>query len=77
MRTVQMTLDEDLVKEVDMIVKKMKTSRSEFTRRALKDAIIHVKERELEKKHKRGYLKHPVKKTEFGPWEKEQNWGDE
>jgi len=77
MRTVQMTLDDDLIEEVDMIVKKLKTSRSEFTRKAIRNAIINIKERELEKKHRKGYLNHPVKKNEFRIWEKEQNWGDE
>ena len=32
MKTVQMTLDDDLVKAVDEVVKQAKTSRSEFTR---------------------------------------------
>jgi metal-responsive CopG/Arc/MetJ family transcriptional regulator len=77
MRTVQVTLDDDLVEEVDMIVKKLKTTRSEFTRKALKQAIIHIEERELERKHREGYRKHPVKKNEFRIWEKEQKWGDE
>ncbi|MCU0286310.1 MAG: hypothetical protein MUF15_07905 [Acidobacteria bacterium] len=31
---------------------------------------------ELEKKHKAGYLKHPVKKDEFSDWEAEQIWVD-
>jgi len=45
MRTIQMTLDEDLVEAVDNIVKKLKTTRSAFARKALKDAVrqAHVK----------------------------------
>ena len=39
MRTVQMTLDDDLVDAVDVIVKEIKTTRSAFTRAALRDAI--------------------------------------
>jgi metal-responsive CopG/Arc/MetJ family transcriptional regulator len=34
-----MTLDDELVESVDKIVKKLKTSRSAFTREALRDAI--------------------------------------
>ena len=34
MKTVQMTLDEDLVKSVDKLVKELDTTRSEFTRTA-------------------------------------------
>ena len=39
MRTVQMTLDDDLVDAVDKIVKKLKTTRSAFTRQALRKAL--------------------------------------
>jgi metal-responsive CopG/Arc/MetJ family transcriptional regulator len=35
MRTIQMTLDDELVKMVDAISKELNTSRSAFTRQAL------------------------------------------
>ncbi len=71
-----MTLDEDLVDAVDKLAKKMKTSRSAFTRKALGEAIKQVNIKALEKKHKRGYECYPVGKTEFSVWESEQEWGD-
>ncbi len=76
MRTVQMTLDEDLVSAVDDIVKKLKTTRSAFARRALKDAVRRANINMLEKKHKEGYERCPVGKTEFSVWESEHEWGD-
>ncbi|PKL52531.1 MAG: CopG family transcriptional regulator [Nitrospira bacterium HGW-Nitrospira-1] len=76
MRTIQMTLDDDLVAAVDIVVKKLKTSRSAFTRKALKDAIKQVNINVLEKKHKKGYERYPVGKTEFNVWELEQEWGN-
>jgi len=76
MRTIQMTLDDDLVTAVDSVVKKMKTTRSAFTRKALRDAIKQVNASMLEEKHKRGYEQSPVAKTEFSDWESEQEWGD-
>jgi metal-responsive CopG/Arc/MetJ family transcriptional regulator len=76
MRTVQMTLDDELVSAVDDVVKKLKTTRSAFARKALKDAIRQVNINMLEKKHKKGYERHPVSKTEFIVWESEQEWGD-
>jgi predicted transcriptional regulator len=76
MRTVQMTLDDDLVSAVDNIVKKLKTTRSAFARKALKDAIRKVNINMLEKKHKKGYEHFPAGKTEFSAWESEQEWGD-
>ena len=77
MRTVQMTLDEDLVKKVDAIASELKTTRSAFTRDALREAVRRYNIRRLEMKHREGYLAHPVNKEEFSVWEKEQNWGDE
>ena len=76
MRTVQMTLDDELVAAVDIVVKKLKTTRSAFTRKALKDAIKQVNIDMLEKKHKKGYERYPVGNTEFSVWESEQEWGD-
>jgi metal-responsive CopG/Arc/MetJ family transcriptional regulator len=77
MRTIQMTLDDELVATVDRVVKQLKTSRSAFTRKALRDAIKQVNIKMLEDKHKKGYGRHPVEKTEFSIWEPEQAWGDE
>ena len=76
MKTIQMTLDEDLVRKVDQVVREIKTTRSEFTRSALRIAIKQFEERQLEEKHRRGYKRHPVKKGEFSLWEKEQARGD-
>lgn len=76
MKTVQMTLDNDLVAEVDVVVKKLKTTRSAFTRKALKEAIRQLNINQLETKHKKGYERYPVVKSEFSVWESEQEWGD-
>jgi metal-responsive CopG/Arc/MetJ family transcriptional regulator len=77
MRTIQMTLDDELVKNVDAISKELKTSRSAFTRRALQEAVTQHNIEHLELKHRQGYAAHPVNKEEFSVWEKEQAWGDE
>jgi metal-responsive CopG/Arc/MetJ family transcriptional regulator len=76
MRTIQMTLDDDLVATVDQVVKKLKTTRSAFARKALRNAIKQVNISQLEKKHKKGYGQHTADKAEFSVWESEQEWGD-
>ncbi len=76
MRTIQMTLDDDLVAEVDQIVKTIETTRSAFTRDALRLALKQYQALELEKKHREGYEKHPVNSKEFEVWENEQVWDD-
>src|SRR6266516_1609966 len=69
MRTVQMTLDHELVDAVDRAAKRLRTTRSGFTRDALRAALDRVRVRELESKHREGYRRKPVKKTEFVVWE--------
>lgn len=77
MKTVQMTLDEDLVIAVDTAAKRMRTTRSAFTRDALRSALRMVREKELERKQRDGYAKKPVKRTEFSIWHSEQVWEDQ
>ncbi len=77
MRTIQMTLDDELIEEVDKIVRELETTRSAFTRVALRKAINNIYVSRMEKKHRRGYEIHHVKKGEFSVWEEEQDWGDE
>ena len=70
-----MTLD-DLVAVVDQIVKAIETSRSAFTRNALRLALKQYQTLELEKKHRKGYEKHPANSKDFEVWENEQVWND-
>ena len=76
MRTLQMTLDEALVSELDHVVQQLGTTRSAFTREALRSALENIREREMEGKHREGYLRKPVTEGEFDDWENEQVWGD-
>jgi len=68
MRTIQMTLDEDLVIKVDELAKESKTTRSAFTRNALREAIERIKIQKLEERHRQGYMLHPVAGDEFNVW---------
>jgi metal-responsive CopG/Arc/MetJ family transcriptional regulator len=77
MRVVQMTLDEKLVSEVDSVAAKIGTTRSAFTRDALRAALARRKELELERRHREGYRKKPVRKGEFSVFEKEQVWPED
>lgn len=77
MRTIQMTLDDDLVKAVDRVAKQLHTNRSAFTRNALREALARYNLEQLERKHRQGYERHPVVADEFSVWETEQAWGDE
>jgi metal-responsive CopG/Arc/MetJ family transcriptional regulator len=75
-RSVQLTLDDNLVRHVDRVVRSLKTNRSAFTRRALRAAVARVEKKRLEQRHRRGYERLPVQVGEFDEWESEQVWGD-
>jgi metal-responsive CopG/Arc/MetJ family transcriptional regulator len=76
MRIVQLTLDEDLVEKVDELVAKLGTSRSAFARDALRHALARRRELAQERRHREGYRKKPVSKSEFAGWQSEQVWPD-
>ena len=76
MRTVQMTMEETLLAQVDRAVRRLGTTRSAFTRRALKAALGEVRRRDLERRHAAGYKGKPVRRGEFSAWESEQVWPD-
>ena len=71
MKTIQMTLDEDLIKAVDRLSKQLHTSRSAFTRKALRVALARYNIEQLEQKHRRGYEQTPVGGDEFSVWEED------
>lgn len=76
MRKIQITLDDDLVQAVDRVSKQLHTSRSAFTRKALREALGRYSMEQLECKHRKGYECHPVAADEFSVWESEQAWRD-
>ncbi len=76
MRTVQLTLDEKLVEAVDKVAAELGTSRSGFTREALRAALTRARERALERQHREGYRRKPVKRGEFSLGLAEQTWGE-
>lgn len=76
MRTVQMTLEPGLVAAVDRAAKRLGTTRSGFTRRALSDALRAMQTLEQERRHREGYAKKPVKRGEFSLSDDERAWGE-
>jgi len=73
MKVVRLTLDKDLIAEVDRAAAVSATSRSEFVRDALVSAI--AKHREAQ--HRQGYEKAPEGQDEFSIWASEQVWLNE
>jgi len=75
MKTIQMTLDEDLLSRVDKAIQELNTTRSALIRESVQYYLERLRIKKLEKKHRDGYLKQPVVAGEFDVWEDEQVWG--
>jgi metal-responsive CopG/Arc/MetJ family transcriptional regulator len=75
MKTIQMTIDERLLKLVDKMSRARKTTRSAFIRDALEAKIRRERIREEEIRHAQGYAQKPCAPGEFDSWLSEQDWG--
>ena len=75
MKTIQMTIDERLLKLVDKMSQARKTTRSAFIRDALEAEIQRHRILEDEIRHVEGYTRKPVARGEFDAWLNEQDWG--
>ncbi|GAB4448130.1 MAG: hypothetical protein Kow0031_30680 [Anaerolineae bacterium] len=77
MKTIQMTIDEPLLEEVDDLIKSLEITRSAFIREALQRALQRYKIEKLERQQVAGYIRQPVEPDEFEAWHAEQVWGEE
>ena len=77
MRTIQMTMDDDLVEQIDARVRRLGTTRSAFARDAFRQALKQFDERELEQRQIAGYRENPPNPQEFGIPESDHAWGDD
>ncbi len=75
-KTIQMTLDDTLLVEVDQACQKLNTTRSAFIREALRLMLQKQRIAELERRHAAGYARHPVQPDELDIPETERAWGD-
>ena len=74
METIELTIDESLLAEVDKATRSLAMTRADFARVALELALRNQKTIELEQQHAQGYARVPVKSGEFDEWEAEQVW---
>lgn len=77
MRTVQMTLDAELVAAVDRAARRLRITRSAFARRALEAELNRLRIEALERRDREGYRRKPVRRGEFDVWHAEQVWPDD
>jgi metal-responsive CopG/Arc/MetJ family transcriptional regulator len=56
LKTVQMTIEDTLLEDVDQLIEELGTTRSAFIRNALQAALKKHRKKLLERKHAEGYL---------------------
>ena len=76
MKTISITVDDDILHAADTLSKTLGMTLSAFTEHAFRLALYQQRIKVLEEQHRQGYLKHPVEEHEFRVWEDEQTWGD-
>ena len=74
METIQVVLDEKLLRAADHAAKRYKVNRSALIRQALQQHLKRLRELEMEEQDRRGYLARPQRKEEFRIWEDAAAW---
>jgi metal-responsive CopG/Arc/MetJ family transcriptional regulator len=74
MKTIQITIDEQLLEEVDRLVASLGTNRSAFLRDAAQRLIQRARIAILEDQHRRAYARRPQTQQEVEEWLPEQAW---
>lgn len=74
METIQVVLDQKLLKSADTAAKREKVNRSALIRQALEEHLKRLHMRDLEERDRRGYQAKPQRKEEYMPWEGAAAW---
>ncbi len=74
MQTIELTIDEALLAQIDRVTRELSLTRAAFIRQALEEALRHKAIFAKERQHALGYERAPVEPGEFDQWEDEQVW---
>ena len=76
-KTIQITIPQELLARIDRTVTDLDTNRSAFARKAFEDALFRLRIEEMERQDAEGYALFPQDPDEFALWESAQDWGSE
>jgi len=74
METIQVVLEEALLKEADRAVRKLKTNRSALFREALRAHLRRLELADRERRDREGYARYPDSLDEPAAWDKVADW---
>jgi len=76
LKTIQITLPQELLGRIDQTVSGLDTNRSAFARQAFEDALFHLRIEQMERQDAEGYAGQPQDPDESALWESIQDWSD-
>ena len=77
MKTVQIVLDQKLLRAADLAARRTRRNRSALVRDALREHLRRLVIRELEERDRAGFAKHSAAAEESSAWEAEAAWPPE
>ena len=76
METIQLTIDESLLAEVQQATNALQMTPSDFIKVALERALQQREIIAKERQHAQAYLTQPQQQEEIEEWQDEQEWGE-
>lgn len=77
MVTVQVVLEQELLRAADRAARRFKVNRSALIREALREHLKRIRIREKEQRDREGYRRFPETAEELELWEKAAAWPEE
>lgn len=77
MSTIQVVLDESLLRAADRAAERKGVNRSALLREALREHLRRLELRALEERDRAGYEEHPDTAADLAAWEQVAAWPDE
>jgi metal-responsive CopG/Arc/MetJ family transcriptional regulator len=77
MQTIQVVMEEDLLRSADRAARRFKLNRSALIRNALREHLKRLQYRELERREREAYERIPDDPAEFVAWDAVAAWPGE
>lgn len=77
MSTIQVVLDEDLLRAADQAAEQVGVNRSALIRDALREHLRRLRVRRLEERDRAGYERYPDSPEDLAVWEEVAAWPDD
>jgi metal-responsive CopG/Arc/MetJ family transcriptional regulator len=75
--TIQVVMEDSLLRRVDKAARRLKLNRSALVRQALREHLGHLQTREREEADRRGYGRVPEEDTELTAWNRVLSWPED